>query len=133
MHDTDDRGEGPPGSGRVAPSTGSPGPSEDRATTDGPSPDDLPAVDESTVRRIKHLPREVGVMLVSVGTLGLVLPGLMGTPAIIAGGLVLWPGTFSGVEGWLRRRNPGLYHRGMKQLGRFLDDLERRYPELTKK
>ena len=72
-------------------------------------------------------------MLVSVGALGIVLPGLMGTPAIIAGGLVLWPGTFGGVEDWLRRRNPGLYHRGMKQLGRFLDDLERRYPELTKK
>ena len=72
-------------------------------------------------------------MLVSVGALGIVLPGLMGTPAIIAGGLVLWPATFSGLEEWLRRRNPGLYHRGMQQLGRFLDDLERRYPEVTKK
>jgi hypothetical protein len=113
MPTSDDRGESP--SGRVAPNTLPPG---------GPSPDDAPAVDGSTVRRIKELPREVGIMLVSVGTLGLVLPGLMGTPAIIAGGLVLWPGTFSGVEGWLR---------GMKQLGRFLDDLERRYPESTKK
>jgi hypothetical protein len=98
-----------------------------------PEPDVPPTLDESTVRRIQHLPREVGIMLVSVGTLGLVLPGLVGTPALIAGGLVLWPGTFRGVEGWLRRRNPDLYHRGMKQLGRFLDDLERRYPEMAKK
>ncbi|MGP0062217.1 MAG: hypothetical protein ACLQGP_01275 [Isosphaeraceae bacterium] len=101
--------------------------------TGGPIPDETRAADESTVRRIKHLPKEVGVMLVSVGALGIVLPGMLGTPAIIAGGLVLWPGTFGGLEDWLRRRNPSLYHRGMKQLGRFLDDLERRYPETTRK
>ena len=95
-------------------------------------PDESALLDESTVRRIGHLPKEVGIMLVSVGTLGLVLPGMLGTPALIAGGLVLWPKTFSSVEGWLRRRNPGLYHRGMKQLSRFLDDLERRYPEASK-
>jgi hypothetical protein len=53
---------------------------------------------------------------------------VMGAPALVAGGLVLWPGTFGPVDEWLRRQNPGLYHRGMKQLGRFLDDLERRYP-----
>ncbi len=130
MPDANDRGESPPE--QVAQSTASPGASEDRATTGASSPDVPPALDEPTVRRIQHLPKEVGVLLVSVGALGIVLPGMMGTPAIIAGGLVLWPGTFRGVEGWLRRRNPGLYHRGMKQLGRFLDDLERRYPELTK-
>ncbi len=71
-------------------------------------------------------------MLVSVGALGVVLPGMLGTPAIIAGGLVLWPGTFGRVEDWFRRRNPTLYQRGMKQLDRYLDDLERRYPGLAK-
>ena len=88
---------------------------------------------EGRARKIEDLPKEVGVMLVSVGALGVVLPGLMGAPALVAGGLVLWPGTFGGLEEWLRRRNPGLYHRGMQQLSRFLDDLERRYPDLTKK
>jgi hypothetical protein len=120
IHDCDNLGEIPPI------------PGDDRRATGGPGADDPAVDDESSVRRIKHLPREVGIMLVSVGTLGLVLPGVMGAPALIAGGLVLWPGTFGGVEEWLRRRNPGLHHRGMKQLGRFLDDLERRYPELTK-
>jgi len=98
-----------------------------------PSHDLDAAGDESAVRRIKDLPREFGVMLVSVGALGVVLPGLMGAPALVAGGLVLWPGTLGGLEQWLRRRNPGLYHRGMQQIGRFLDDLERRYPVSTEK
>jgi hypothetical protein len=84
--------------------------------------------DGRDLERIKGLPREVGVMLVSVGVLGFLLPGVMGTPAIIAGGLALWPGTFSRAEDWLRRRNPSLYQQGMRQIGRFLDDLERRYP-----
>jgi uncharacterized membrane protein YbaN (DUF454 family) len=44
------------------------------------------------------LPKEVGVMLVSVGVLGFVLPAVAGTPAIVAGGLVLWPRTFGKLE-----------------------------------
>jgi hypothetical protein len=107
---------------------GPPGANQDSTTTVDPSHDLGAADDESAVRRIKDLPREFGVMLVSVGVLGVVLPGLVGAPVLVAGGLLLWPGTFGGLEEWLRRRNPGLYHQGMQQLGRFLDDLERRYP-----
>jgi hypothetical protein len=114
---------------RVDAPPASPSPHQDCATTDDPSQDLDAANDESTVRRIKDLPKEFGVMLVSVGVLGVVLPGVMGVPALVAGGLVLWPGNFRGLDEWLRRRNPGLYHRGMEQLGRFLDDLERRYPQ----
>jgi hypothetical protein len=106
---------------------------QDCATTVNPHHDLDAADDQSAVRRIKDLPREFGVMLVSVGALGVVLPGVMGAPALVAGGLVLWPGTFGGLEEWLRRRNPGLYQRGMQQLGRFLDDMERRYPVPTEK
>jgi hypothetical protein len=121
----------------VAPESGGapveiPGTSPDYASACEPSHDPA-ADDEAAARRIQDLPKELGVMLVSVGVLGLVLPGVMGAPALVAGGLVLWPGTFRRVDEWLRRRNPGLYHRGMKQLGRFLDDLERRYPVSTEK
>jgi hypothetical protein len=84
--------------------------------------------DEAMVRKIRELPREVGVMLLSVGTLGIVLPGIMGTPALIAGGLVLWPKAFGRVESWFERRYPQLHHQSMKQIGRYLDDLEKRYP-----
>jgi hypothetical protein len=128
---TADRDGTPAGS--VGPPTGSPDANEDRALTGDSSRDSSAVVDNPAVLRLKDLPKEVGVMLVSVGAVGVVLPGMMGAPAIIAGGLVLWPETFRGVEEWLRRRNPGLYHRGMQQLGRFLDDQERRYPDLTKK
>ena len=84
--------------------------------------------DEATVQRIKRLPKELGVMLISVGVAGFILPGVMGTPALIAGGLVLWPGAFGRLENWFARRKPELHRQGMKQIGRFLDDLERRYP-----
>jgi hypothetical protein len=82
--------------------------------------------------RIKDLPREVGAMLVSVGVLGMVLPGMMGTPAIIAGGMVLWPGTFGKLESWFQRRYPEMHKQGMRQVSRYLDDLERRYSDHKK-
>jgi hypothetical protein len=77
--------------------------------------------------KIKQVPKEVGVMLITAGIVGFVLPG-PGTPAIIAGGLALWPGAFGKLESWLERRNPGLHRRGVQQINRFLDDLEKRYP-----
>jgi hypothetical protein len=83
---------------------------------------------ESLAMKVRELPREVGVMLVSVGALGFVLPGVMGAPAIVAGGLVLWPRAFGRVEAWLERRYPKLHKESLKQIGRYLDDLERRYP-----
>jgi hypothetical protein len=82
-------------------------------------------------RKLEELPRDVGVVLVSVGALGLVLPGMMGAPMFVAGGLLLWPRSFRGLENWLRRSNPALYDQGMKQISRYLDDLERRYPYPT--
>jgi len=95
----------------------------------GPSLD-LPAIaDEAALRRIRQLPKEVGVMLMSVGVLGFALPGVVGAPAVVAGGLVLWPRGFSGVESWLRRRYPGLHRQSMRQIERYLNDLERRFPD----
>lgn len=78
--------------------------------------------------RLRELPREVGVMLVAVGALGFVLPGIAGTPAIVAGGLVLWPDGFQKVETWLGRRFPKVHRTGARQIGRYLDDLQRRFP-----
>jgi hypothetical protein len=83
---------------------------------------------EAATRRLEELPRELGVLLASVGVLGFILPGVAGTPALIAGGLVLWPKTFGKVEGWLSRRFPATHRTGMQQVGRFLDDLDRRFP-----
>jgi hypothetical protein len=87
--------------------------------------------EEAELARIKDLPREVGVMLMTVGVLGFVLPGVVGTPAAIAGGLVLWPKAFGKVENWFERRFPQMHKQSLYQISRYLNDLERRYPNAT--
>jgi hypothetical protein len=87
--------------------------------------------EEAELRRIKDLPKEVGVMLMTVGVLGFVLPGVVGTPAAIAGGLVLWPKTFGKIENWFERKFPETHKHSLYQIHRYLDDLESRYPNLT--
>jgi hypothetical protein len=84
--------------------------------------------DKVFTHRLEDLPKELGVLLASVGVLGIILPGIAGTPALIAGGLVLWPKTFSKVEDWFENRFPLAHRKSMQQVGRFLDDLDRRYP-----
>jgi hypothetical protein len=84
------------------------------------------------IRRIEDLPREVGVMLLSVGLVGFVAPAVAGAPAILAAGLVLWPRAFGRLEHWLRRRYPVMHREGMRQVARYLDDLERRFPDSTR-
>jgi hypothetical protein len=120
-------------SGNAGPPEESQGPGNDRATTGDPSSILSDVVDELEVRRIKDLPKEVGVMLVSVGVVGFVMPGMAGAPAIVAGGLVLWPSAFGKLEDWFQRRYPGMHQRGMQQISRYLDDLERRFPDLSKR
>lgn len=72
-------------------------------------------------------PRELGVMLVSAGIIGVILPG-PGVPALVAGGLILWPEAFGKADRWMSRRFPDVRRKGMGYLNRFLSDLERRYP-----
>jgi hypothetical protein len=87
---------------------------------------------EGGIRKTEDLPREVGVMLMSVGALGLLLPAVAGAPAIVAGGLVLWPRIFGRLERWLELRYPAAHRQGMRQIGRYLDDFERRFPDSTR-
>jgi hypothetical protein len=89
-----------------------------------------PDRDEDATGPLKRPPKELGVMLVSAGVIGFVLPG-PGIPALVAGGLILWPEGFGKVEGWLRRRHPDMHRKGIGYLDRFLNDLERRYPGST--
>jgi hypothetical protein len=85
--------------------------------------------DAAYLHRIADLPKEVGVMLMTVGVLGLAVPGVVGGPALLAGGLVLWPRAFSRAESWFERRFPKAHQHSMQQINRYLDDLERRFPE----
>lgn len=87
--------------------------------------------DEATIRRLEKLPPEVAVLLMVVGVFGILLPGPVGSPFLIAGGLALWPTSFRKMEDWLHRMSPRLYSEGIRQLERYLADLERRYPGTT--
>ncbi len=86
-----------------------------------------PTVEEFDAR-LETMPQEVGVLLVTIGVMGLILPGLVGTPALLAGWLMLWPRGFRAVNARLHRACPRVHREGMRQLCRYLDALERRYP-----
>jgi hypothetical protein len=78
--------------------------------------------------RIQKLPPEIGVLLLVIGTTGLLLPGPVGSPFLVAGGIALWPAGFRKVERWFMKVAPEMYQTGIRQIEHFLVDLERRYP-----
>ena len=84
---------------------------------------------EMCIRDSNH---SVGWLLVSAGLVGMIVPGVLGTPFLIMGGLVLWPGNHKKVERWRQGHSPKVFHGAMKQINRFLDDLEKRYPHIDK-
>jgi hypothetical protein len=106
-------------------------PGESPDITQGLTNCSLSPEEEAELARIKDLPKEVGVMLLTVGVLGFVLPGVVGTPVAIAGGLVLWPKAFGKVENWFERRFPKMHKQSLYQINRYLNDLENRYPDAT--
>jgi hypothetical protein len=67
-------------------------------------------------------------MLATAGVVGLIVPGLLGTPFLFAGAFVLVPGGPQLVSRWAGRNPPKLVRTAMRQVSRFLDDLEHRYP-----
>ena len=85
------------------------------------SAQDEPAFHELTPVRVEQLSKEAGGLLITAGVVGLVVPGVLGTPFLLAGAIVLVPGGTSLLSRWTG-------HSGMRQIGRFLYDLERRYP-----
>ncbi|MGA2220070.1 MAG: hypothetical protein ABSG51_18435 [Terracidiphilus sp.] len=85
---------------------------------------------ERAVQRIEHFPREFGWLMVYVGVLGVLLPGIVGLPFVFAGGAVVMPGGRKWLSRWVAR-NPGrLVRASLKQIVRMADDIERRYPSL---
>jgi hypothetical protein len=74
------------------------------------------------------MPKEVGVLLVVAGIGGLLLPGPIGSPFVLLGGVILWPSVFERLEIAFERRFPRMHRKSVRQIGRFLTDLERRYP-----
>jgi hypothetical protein len=89
-------------------------------------------VSPSRLHRLEKLPPEIGVLLIVMGVTGLLLPGPVGSPFLVAGGVALWPSAFRKVEDWLQRASPRLFEEGIRQMERFVADLERRYPGSTR-
>lgn len=92
----------------------------DKDTPVSALPQDGSAVDELTAVRVEQLPKDAGWLLITA-VVGLVVPGVLGTPFLLAGALILAPGGTKLLSRWVG-------HSGMRQIGRFLDNLERRYP-----
>jgi hypothetical protein len=108
------------------------------AAPEAPEPEPAPRVvevtaeelreDEAVVDRVEHLAKDVAWVLIAAGVIGVVMPGVLGTPFLIAGAAALWPGNRQRLQQWRQGHSPKFFHGGMKQINRFLDDLERRYP-----
>jgi hypothetical protein len=80
--------------------------------------------------RLEALPTEMGVLLIVAGIGGVLLPGPVGTPFLILGGLVLFPDAFRKIDQGFASKFPKIHRQGMKQVKRFVVDLERRYPTI---
>ena len=71
--------------------------------------------------RIAQLPKEAGWALIAAGIVGLAVPGVLGAPFLLAGAAVLAPGGSKLLARWAPRS-------AKRQIQRFVDDLERRFP-----
>jgi hypothetical protein len=74
------------------------------------------------------LPHDIGWLLVTAGVVGMVMPGVLGTPFLVLGGLILMPATSQRAERGRAGHSPRIFKGSIRQINRFLDDLERRYP-----
>jgi hypothetical protein len=86
------------------------------------------AAELGTVLRVETLSREVGWLLITAGIIGFIIPGVLGTPFLLAGALVVVPGGPKLLSRWTGRNPAKFVDSATRQIGRFLDDLERRYP-----
>jgi hypothetical protein len=100
-----------------------------RAADVGPAKTvDVPALTDQTVLRVEQLPRGAGWLLITAGVVGVVVPGVPGTPFLLAGAVLLAPGGSKLLSRWAGRNPPKFVRSALRQISRFLDDLERRYP-----
>jgi len=84
--------------------------------------------EEEYIEYLGKLPSELGTMLVIVGVAGVLLPGPVGTPMLIAGAVALWPKTFAPMERRFAKKFPAAHREGVKQIRRYISDLNRRFP-----
>jgi hypothetical protein len=79
-------------------------------------------------QHLRPLPKECGVALMGFGIVGVMLLDPVDILFVVAGALVFSPRLFQRSEHWLQRRFPKTHRVGRRQMDRFLDDFEGRYP-----
>ena len=84
---------------------------------------------EETIEMLGKLPAEFGMLLILSGIAGVLLPGPIGMPLLIAGGVTMWPKTFDPIERWFSRKFPIVHREGVFQIKEFISDLQRRFPD----
>ncbi len=79
---------------------------------------------------VEVLTSEIGWLLITARVLGVILPGVPGAPFLVVGGFVVTPGGKRMLNRWAANNPPTYFTGALKQIGRFVEDLERRYPKL---
>ena len=102
---------------------------ETPAETASPTTETADMNGEKNIEMLQQLPPEIGTLLVMSGIAGMLLPGPVGFPLLIAGGVTLWPRTFQPMERWLSRRFPGAHREGVIQIKDFVGILQNRFPD----
>jgi len=92
--------------------------------------DEERAIDEHLMRRIENLPKDAGWALITAGVIGVIAPGVIGWPFVVAGAFVLSPGGTRKLARWAARKPRKRAHAALRQICRLVDDLERRYPSV---
>jgi len=98
------------------------------STSDPNHADATSTHDAETSQLLENFPPEIATLLIMAGVAGMLLPGPVGSPLLIAGGVVIWPKTFRPIERWFRRKFPCLHREGVIQLKEFVGDLQKRFP-----
>lgn len=119
--------------GTADPMRNDPGDSDSAGGSNSQSGSDAASAESDSAREMNELlenfPPEIATLLIMAGVAGVLLPGPVGAPLVIAGGLVYWPKTFRPIERWFSRKFPSLHREGVIQLKEFIVNLKRRYPE----
>ena len=83
--------------------------------------------DLDPISRIHAMPAEVGVLLIVSG-IGGSCSQVRWARRFCLGCLMLWPKAFHQTGKCFETRFPKMHYHGVKQINRFLVDLEKRYP-----
>ena len=86
--------------------------------------------DAELLQRIGELPQDVGWLFVYMGVLGVIVPGIPGLPFFLAAAAILTPNGPKHLSRWVGAKPSPIVRGSLKQIVRFVDDLDARYPRL---